>query len=117
MHDVATVRVAQRVGKQAQWRQNIGQRPTSQRPEIVAIDELQAVESLVLIFVKFKYADDVGVHQAQIGLPLIAQATGCVSTGRHDLQSHRGSRHPVFGQPGRGFAAGTERPLQRVPVG
>ena len=117
VYDTFGMRVPQRIGDQADRGENEFGRLTGDRVQIGAVYVLLTIECAVRVVVEFECARNMGVHQANIGLPLGPQALGGRCATDNDLQRHLGTRHAVFGKPGLAFAASAQPAVQGVSFG
>ena len=62
MHDTFGVRVAQRVGEQADRRQNLLESFAGDDADLGAVDKLKAVERKALVLMEFEDPNDMGMH-------------------------------------------------------
>ncbi len=117
MHDAFAMRVPQRVRNQRDGRQRLRVRSPGERTQVGAVNKLLAVKRVVVVGMKFEYAHDVRVHQADLQLPFGPQPLDVSRDSRHDLERHGGTAQTVFCQPGLRLTTPAEAAFEGVSVG
>ena len=112
MDHTLAVHVAQRVSQQPHGRQYFLQWQPGYRPEIRAIDELLAIKSDFAFMMKFEYAHDMCVHEANTGLPFVPQ-TFIIAA---DLENDGRRCQAVFCEPQVRLTTAAQPAVQCVPV-